>query len=422
MTHTIPCRCAEPGFCPVYQRDMAGRPHAICSGQTNLPPEKVAAYQRTWLELSGQVVHPEFCLHRGKQLRTEICHVCGNRGKEVPVYECNVFGSCSLDAHHIGQLDHVCRGCDRFSGPLKSQWDRRVEQLIPSPDKQNFNCSLIEFRGRRIMAYRHRWGAAQIGLCELDREWGVQWNAKLQFPRVPRNVYQEDPRLFLYQGELHVAFTAVEANFAFDRESVHVGYARLKETAPSCWDVDEVFLPQYAQRRLWEKNWGFFESQGQLWAVYDARRQTILAIDGSRAELAFDHGGPTIPGPLGEIRGGASPQFWRGEFYSFVHFRRPPKNYTGGLYTFDAMPPFSPVSYVPYPFLTPTAEHCRNPHAAHVVYPCGAALIDWRWVISYGAYDRDSRLVAYDVNETQAALVRHPEPAEHAHVMQPGAT
>jgi len=54
--------------------------------------------------------------------------------------------------------------------------------------------------------------------------------------------------------------------------------------------------------------------------------------------------------------------------------------------------------------LNPDPTHCSNQHAAQVVYPCGAALYDWRWVISYGAYDKDSRLAAYDINELNSAI------------------
>lgn len=398
----LPCTCREPGLCPVYNRPMQGRAYDICSGAA-LTPEQQAVYRRNWLAMAGQPLHPDYCIHRGPQLRTETCHVCGNRGKSVPVFKCDLKGSCSYDLYQIGQREQVCRHCDDKVGPVKALWDRKIEKLIPSPDGQNFNNSLIEFRGRRIMAYRHRWGGSRLGLCELNSDWQVIWNCLLSFPgNHPHNVYQEDPRLFIFKGELHVAYTAVQVA---PRTVTHVGYARLREVAPSTWSVEESFLPHYEQRQAWEKNWGFFESQGQLWAVYDAGSHTILSIDGNRATPAYQHTRP-IAGDWGLIRGGAAPQFWRGEFYSFVHFRKNPKNYAGGLYTFDAQPPFAPTGYIPYPILSPTAEHCSQPSAANVVYPSGAALLDWRWVVSYGAYDRDSRLCAYDVNQVKAALVR----------------
>jgi len=400
------CQCTAPGYCSLLKRDQSPDHFAICQHQV-LTPEKCAVYQRNWLARAGVPIDPDACPHRGEQVRTETCHVCGSRGDQVPIHKCDLFGECSPKLHHIGQAERVCATCPSKPKPVLPKWDRKIEQLIPAPDGQNFNCSLIEFRGRRLLAYRHRWTNARIGLCELGSDWQVLWNTLLSFPADERNVHQEDPRLFIFRGELHVAFTAAERVIDTQRQTVHVGYARLAEVAPSAWQVQQHFIPRYERRQTWEKNWGFFEADGQLWAVYDARRHAILSIVGEQTRLAYEYPGSTIPaGNFGLIRGGASPQFWRGNFYSFVHFRREPKNYAGGLYTFDAQPPFAPTGYLPYPFLNPNPEHCSNPHAAQVVYPCGAAMFDWRWVISYGAYDRDSRLAAYDVNEVQHAIRR----------------
>lgn len=400
------CQCEAIGYCPVLKRPMSEHHFAICQHQV-LTPAKCEVYQRNWLQLAGVAADPDICPHRGEQVRTETCHVCGNRGKQIPVHKCEVFGECSPKLHHIGQVEHVCDGCVMKPKPVLATWDKKIDKLIPSPDGQNFNCSLIEFRGRRLLAYRHRWGGARLGLCELDGNWQVKWNTLLQFTREERNVYQEDPRLFIFRGELHVAFTAVQTHVQGQPKTMaHVGYARLEEVAPSTWQVAASYLPEYEHRQPWEKNWSFFEADNQLWAVYDATSHTVLSIVGGHAKRAYQHKAPTIPGNFGSIRGGASPQFWRGEFYSFVHFRKPPKSYAGGLYTFDAEPPFAPTGYLPYPLLNPNPEHCTNQHASQVVYPCGAALLDWRWVISYGAYDKDSRLAAYDVNDVKNAIKR----------------
>jgi hypothetical protein len=399
------CQCEAAGYCPLLKRPMSEHHFAICQHQV-LTPAKCEVYQRNWLQLAGVPIDPDACPHRGEQVRTETCHVCGRRGQQVPIHQCDVFGECSPKLHQIGQVEHVCDGCTAKPKIPRAVWDRQVTNLIPAADGQNFNCSLIDFQGRKLFAYRHGWGGARIGLCELDGNWQPKWNTLLQFQREEHNVYQEDPRLFLFRGELHVAFTAVQTQ---PRTVAHVGYAKLQEVAPGAWRVADCYLPEYDRRQAWEKNWGFFEADGQLWAIYDAGQHTVLSIVGGRAKLAYQHAGPTIPGTRshGDTRGGASPQFWRGDFYSFVHFKVPNvKRYAGGLYTFDAMPPFAPKAYLPYPLLHPNPEHCTQPCASQVVYPCGAALLDWRWVISYGAYDKDSRVAAYDVNDVKNAMQR----------------
>lgn len=406
--NNYPCTCETPGFCPVYERVMADRPHAICKGDA-LTPNQQEVYKQNWLKMTGKPVHPDFCLHRGDKIATKTCHTCGNRGDKTDTYKCTLFGSCSLKQYQVGQTEAVCNHCESKVGIVKAKWDRQVENLIPSKTNQNFNCSLIEFNGRKLFAYRHNWDRSSICLAELDDNFKPKWNTRIKFPVGNfRNIAQEDPRLFIYKDQLHVAYTAAE----YKTELIaNVGYARLHEEAPGSWVVAKDYLPVLANRNKWEKNWGFFESRGRLWAVYDAERHTILSIDGNRAELAYEYPNlRTIPPTThGLIRGGASPQFFRGSFYSFIHFRCPPKNYAGGVYTFDVEPPFAPRLYLPYPLLMPNPEICTNEHASQVVYPSGAALINWRWVISYGAFDRDSRLAAYDVNELEKGMVPHDE-------------
>lgn len=400
------CKCEAEGYCPILKRPMFGHHFAICQHEA-LTPAKCEVIQRNWLIKAGVHVDPDDCPHRGEQIRVETCHVCGNRGKEVQVHKCSVFGECSLKLHHIGQREHVCEGCIAKPKPVKPLWDCKVNNLIPASDGQNFNCSLIEFNGRRLLAYRHNWGSARIGLCELNADWQVQWNTLLQVHQSANNVHQEDPRLFIFRGELHVAFTAVQVK---PKTVAHIGYAKLKELAPSTWQVTDTYLPNFPQRQEWEKSWGFFEADNRLWAVYDAEKHTVLSITGDRAELAYEHSGPTVPNlkSYGDIRGGASPQLYQGNFYSFIHFKVPGvKSYVGGLYTFDAKPPFAPTSYLPYPLLSPSSEHCDYPCASKVVYPCGAMLSGKQWVVSYGAYDKDSRLAAYDANDVKYSLKRH---------------
>lgn len=403
----FPCSCEKPGFCPIFDKVMGERAHAICSGSA-LTPDKREVYVQNWLKMANKPVHPSFCLHRGEVLETKTCHTCGNRGNKTTVHSCTLFGKCTLKQYQVGQSEKVCDYCESKVGIVKPKWDKQVENLIPSKTNQNFNCSLITWRGRKLFAYRHDWENSTICLAELDEEFVPKWNTRLRFPRHYRNIAQEDPRLFVYKDELHVAYTAVE----YKTELIaNVGYAKLKEEAPGSWIVENDYLPEFPKRNKWEKNWGFFESLGKLWAVYDAEHHTILSIDGNRADLAYHYDGPTIPpNGYGSARGGASPQFWRGKFYSFIHFRKAPKGYALGCYTFESQPPFNPISYLPYPLLTPNKEQCTNEHASEVVYPCGASLINWRWVISYGAYDRDSRVTSFDVNELETGLVKYGKP------------
>lgn len=394
------CRCQGPGFCQLLNREQTQHHYDVCQGRVK-DLEKAEVIRQNWLRLAGKPVDPDECPYRGEKLGVETCHICGNRGRKVQLYECSIYGSCSITAHHVGQKEHVCDTCISKPKPLQEKWNKKITGLLPVHDNQNFNCSLLNYNGRRMFAYRHGWGGARLVLSELDEHWNPIWQKQLYFPYHHLNVFQEDPRLFVFKGQLHVAFTAVQVS---PKTVARVGYASLVDRGKNNWYVDRYYLPHYDKCNAWEKNWGFFEAEGKLWCVYDAARHTILEVDKSVATLAYATNTTTIPGNFGHIRGGAAPMLHQDKFYSFVHFRREPKNYAGGLYTFEPTPPFKVIGHVTYPFLTPNKAHCSHPYASEVVYPAGAALFDNRWVISYGAYDIDSRIAAYDPQDVDNAI------------------
>src|SRR5690606_34380981 len=83
---------------------------------------------------------------------------------------------------------------------------------------------------------------------------------QLRHPRA--NYGREDPRLFVFRGRLHIAYIGVQGTG--QGVATHQMYARLTDDLR----VEEVFHPEYAFRREWEKNWQFFEWENELFAVY----------------------------------------------------------------------------------------------------------------------------------------------------------
>ena len=191
--------------------------------------------------------------------------------------------------------------------PIKPLWRKRLSLRTHSIVLNN---SITEFQGQLYMAYRNGWGGASLRICVLNQDYEVVRNEPLDIPRSQWNsVGCEDPRLFVYDNKLHVAFTGVESQRGL---IAHVMYARLSADLR----VEQVFLPQFTSRNAWEKNWSFFEHDHQLYCEYSCRPRIILSVQDDKAEIAYAD--PEGQQTIGTIRGGASPVLWRNEFYCFI--------------------------------------------------------------------------------------------------------
>lgn len=410
------CNCTEPGFCMTFGRTMTGSRYEICQGR-RLTHERQLDYRRLWKSQGMMLGYdpPFSCDLRGSTTGTVGCQTCKNQAVQIPVHECPLHGKAILaatndeaaiefaEALKRGETPSVwqCNLCkERTTLAVKRLADRRIgpEGLLPS--EFQFNNSCIEYAGARLMAYRLRWDDARVVIAELDGNWQPVRNRQLD---LKCGLAQEDPRLFIHRGRLHVAYTAVRYEPDSKGGKWHmvtdVAYARLAKTADG-WAVAEDFYPHYPQRSFWEKNWGFFSHEDQLYAVYSINPYKVLRIDGNRAELVYEHYG--LPGG-GVKRGGASPVRYLGEFYSWYH-TVVSRIYACELYTFEARPPFRPTRYVRRPMLWPKAKHQPVPTVPHCVYPAGAFQRDNRWHVSYGYYDYQSRVADFDINDVENAL------------------
>ncbi len=273
--------------------------------------------------------------------------------------------------------------------------------------KNLLNCSAVEYRGKVLMAYRHGWHRASVYMAELDAETMQPiWQTPLAMPEHSQHrLAQEDPRLFVFGGQLHVAYSGVSRD-GFGSMKVSVMVARLNDR----YLADKVYAPHFGHRRHWEKNWGFFERAGDLHAVYDIAPHRILKIDLNKqyasqsAETPFD-----VPAELGVLRGGASPVFVpsKGEWYSWCHsswWRNKRKWYALSLYTFEDSEPFTVKRHVGLPILLPDTKDMPGSTVPHCVYPCGAYLRDGVWTITYGYYDHECWAVRYDAREIEGLL------------------
>lgn len=271
--------------------------------------------------------------------------------------------------------------------------------LAPGVHGRRFNSSLIADRGGYLLAFRTWWAGSEVGLARLDRDLQPTGEvALLPLRHKACGWGREDPRLFRYRGQLHVAFTGVTGRYG----PTHVLYARLSDT----FAVEAVYAPAFADRQPWEKNWAFFPGvDGDLYAVYSVAPHRILRVRGDRCELAYE-----TPTPArwsgGHLRGGASPVWYAGTWWHMFHGRLGPDagpTYSVGLYTFDDRPPYRVRAMTPDPLLTADWATTNGNYAA-VVFPCGAVREADSWLVSMGVHDQWTDVVRFDAAAAEDAL------------------
>jgi predicted GH43/DUF377 family glycosyl hydrolase len=279
----------------------------------------------------------------------------------------------------------------------------RIDSRKLVPANNHYNASIIRWQGRLLLAYRTNWGGSSLHIAELSEDLIPLRNLSLRINHELCPGGREDPRFFVYQNRLHISFVGVEKTANETR--CHMLYLRLFDNL----HVERVFHPAYSMRQ-WpmEKNWVYFEHDGQLLAVYSiAPTHKILRIDGDTAypfmETPFH---PAWEG--GHLRGGASPVRVGNEYFCWAHGRREgrPSVYCLGAYSFEAKPPFRPLRYTPTPLVW--ADERDKPPALNwttVIYPSGCILENGKWLVSCGINDFASEVLAFDHSEVERVMV-----------------
>ncbi len=317
------------------------------------------------------------CIHLGKRLPGQACgsaiHTCNLHGDKT-----NKTGPCGKGA---------ARDCPSCA-------DYATTKALPEPAAP-FNASTIEYRGHLVTAYRIGEAASRLFIQAGDTHY------PLAIKHHRARFSQEDPRLFIYRGRLHVMFVGVAEKQANDPSTVSVLYARLSEE----FAIEEVFYPRFEYRQTTEKNWAPFEADdGNLYAVYSVAPHVVYRIDGNAAYPV--HGTPNpFPWSGGALRGGAAPVRVGDVFYHWFHGVKRVNSvltYSVGVCVFDARPPFRVLRQTAEPLLWGTAG--RPGFKKAVVFPCGAYLKDDAWHVSCGVDDQRIVHYTWTVDQTEAAL------------------
>jgi predicted GH43/DUF377 family glycosyl hydrolase len=319
----------------------------------------------------------------------------------------------------------------------------RLNQQIPVPVKRDavindprifessgkaeawFNASTAIINGKRIMVYRVEarpyFRFPQLAFVELDEHWQpIESTNKLLDLRTPTGkVVAEDPRLFKIGNQWHMAYTDSWNQAVCDLDdNLNVSNIR--------W----INYPLYSQSQVPQKNWTFFECNGEMIVVkHILPHNTGSLINGhylTRYVFVSNQWSiHRIPWRFGQMRGGACPVLHDGLMWSFFHshtlisdpkwlraeMTRTPwwrskafRQYHIGIYVFEPTPPFKVVGLTRSPILSaPIREPAGpiRPSLHRVVFPCSAIREQNSWLVTMGWNDSQIKHVRFkdsDIN------------------------
>lgn len=347
------------------------------------------------------------CIHlgpdTGETATTDLC--CGSAAQAV--FACSKKGKCTKQGRAAGYAS--CENCDVRNQPATFPTLQPLvykEIGLPAKAKKEgaYNCSLhLDDRSGFLFAYRSKWTSSDIRIGRITDNYSAAGRLMPTIALHERAIAgREDPRLFRFRGKWHFSYTGFERG----HYPYSVMYARIDQFP----FVGQVFYPHYEKRSHGEKNWGFFEWQNELFAVYQIgpSLHKVLRIDGERIVEEFDSTW-SPDWQWGVMRGGAPPQRVGDEFYSWFHgfgTKNGVIYYTGGLYTFEAKPPFRPLRMIKTPLVVGGYSNweAKARAAKHIIYPCGAALKNGRWHISAGEHDNKCVVMAFDAAAVESLL------------------
>lgn len=261
------------------------------------------------------------------------------------------------------------------------------------------NSTMIEFNEKIYFVYRMESAPfctrMKLGICLLDENLApIQSTNKLlnlhsDLKGFVKGFHVEDPRLFTFNNELYLSYTD--------------GYqmAQAKINPETLEAVESFYLDKPVATRT-EKNWTFFESEGQLYSNYSYSPHTIFKIDGPKWEQVYQT--PFLNDwKWGEIRGGTSPYLIDDKFVSFFHSAMDiqykhsrGRQYFMGAIVFSATAPFEILHISKEPIIAGELTKESIPRLSNkifVVFPSGVVKLEDGWAVSFGYNDHECRIV-----------------------------
>lgn len=309
---------------------------------------------------------------------------------------------------HWNELSKIKRWPSEIDAP---HFSKNISSSLLTPHQKQFNNSIIRYRGKLYMIYRVSYFHSILSLCELDENFDVIWNKKLFINTgVFDSCAQEDSKFFIFRGELYFSYVGLISSRQGNAIICSQMIAKLNDNM----EVEQTWYLSFPNRDMHEKNWQFFEFEGELYCVYWIVPHVILKIDLEKSAASYlteTHWKvPQEWAFAGNLRGGANPVLLGDEWYCFFHWVYAPpapaiKTYALGVYTFKNRFPF-PVSRISSGALLVNKDDTRpDDWHINVVFPCGAFFDKRDWIISYGTHDTYSSVGLWSLSSVESCLI-----------------
>lgn len=183
-----------------------------------------------------------------------------------------------------------------------------------------YNPSAIPYDGGFLVMYRfhpERNLRTRLGAVLLNKDWKIERMLQVHPPKPTATFSNEDPRLFIYNNEPWVSFTAARPKGRQPKCAVFYGRITMGVHGLQIVDVQQPRIGFNDMDHM-EKNWVFFEHHGRLMCNYN--HEVVYEVkDGARINT-MEH--DPYKWPWGDVHGGTVPiHHSSGHLLRFFHSR-----------------------------------------------------------------------------------------------------
>lgn len=286
-----------------------------------------------------------------------------------------------------------------------------------NPGTRFFNPSLIRHNGDNWLVARrsgkvdwHHLGQNSIVAFKLDdNHKPLGFIDVVLLNRSYKDQHWEDPRITWINGQMVLSYCTFQIFKNKTYSGAHQQVAFLNDS----FQPLDVWDPVYGNNggsilmnEGNEKNWIFFEHDGQMMMIYMTEPHQVIMWENREAVEKWET--PNFGWKWGQMRGGSPPIRIKDEYVCFFHSSTPwtekKRQYHMGAYAFEAKPPFKVTRMTRKPLLSGSQKDPWVDGLPLVVFPCGAILDSKKYVVSMGINDYTSAWIEIPVKDLDSLM------------------